>query len=278
MLQSLYRVLEVPTTASRTQIRDAYQRQLARVRAGELSSSLRPLIERACATLDDPSRRVSYDARLAELPRWERPPIPAPASSVRLQVPAIAATAATVAVALAVLFAALPSRGQHSASKPSVSKPIETIVSEVVTAPPVQPESPAIADESTPPEEAVSTAQSEPSETVAVRQPVQFATNRSAPALQSRAAIRPAEAVAASRPEPDVPVQAAMAAQPEVEAAAAVGASTPALVQSSPHGRVNANSNSRLDFRVQGWFCHDSSGGEIFISAGAPLPTGVNCY
>src|ERR1700688_4615048 len=122
MLQSLYMVLEVPATATRTEIRPAYRRQLARIRDGELSSSLRPLIERAGVTLDDPSRRMSYDARLAHLPRWERPRAPAPSAHLQLPMPALAAMAAAgaaVAVVLAVLFVVLPSRGQHPASQPS---------------------------------------------------------------------------------------------------------------------------------------------------------------
>jgi hypothetical protein len=54
-------------------------------------------------------------------------------------------------------------------------------------------------------------------------------------------------------------------------------APAPALVQSASFGEVQANSSSRLNFRVQGWFCHDRTGGEVFVSAGAPLPSGVSC-
>jgi len=170
------------------------------------------------------------------------------------------ATAASVAVALAVLFVVLPSRGQHSASKTS-----QTIVSVVVTAPPVAAGSPAIAEDTNAPPEAVSTGLSEP------QQPVQAATTRSAPARRLPAATLPDAAVAAILPDAEA------SAQPAVVDAASVETSTPALVQSAPYGKLNANSSSRLDFRVQGWFCHDASGGEIFVSAGAPLPGGVSC-
>jgi hypothetical protein len=289
MIQSLYQVLEIPSTATRTEIRAAYGRQIARIRSGELRSTRRPLIERACATLDNPDRRVSYDIQLTQRRPWGHPEPIDHSSYMHMLAPALAGAAAVVFVALgAFALQASPFRGQHQSAlqaRASVSQPVSPAGNQS-DAPAVAPtdaasdDVPAVAATET----ANDTAAEAPADDAGVAPPapapIPFA--RSAPVLR---AASPAPAAAARNRQADyVPaapdeVSAADtdAASPPAANVAAEAAPAPALVQSASFGKVQANSSSRLKFRVQGWFCHDSTGGEVFVSAGAPLPSGVSC-
>lgn len=283
MIQSLYRVLEIPSTATRTEIRAAYRRQLARIRSGELPATRRPLVERACATLDDPDRRVSYDVQLAQLPRWQRPqPIPH-SSHMHALAPALAAAAAVVVVALgAFVLLASPLRGQHQSAlqaRASVTQPVSPAANQS-NAPAAAPTDAVSVD--APAAAADDTSADVPADDAAAapQAPAPIILARSAPILRSASAApaatvrtRQAAFVPPASDEPNA-ADADVAPPPAADVAAA---SAPALVQSTSYGKVQANSSSRLDFRVQGWFCHDSSGGEVFVSAGAPLPGGVSC-
>jgi hypothetical protein len=278
MLQSLYRVLDVPSTATRDDIRAAYRRQLARIRSGEIPSTRRPLIERACTTLDDPERRVSYDVRLAQLPRWQRPELVAPPSHLHVLLPAIASSAAVVAVALAgFVFLASPFRSEQHVAAPlqaaaAQSQPVaaESSPPETVAADPAP--SADIAERSDTPVD-VSAPEPQPPAVLTARAAApQRTTANTAPSFSARSAVAvPAEPAEAYTNDSQI------AEQPAVDAIEAAAPITPALVQSSSYGKIQANSNSRLDFRVQGWFCSDASGGQVFVSAGAPLPSGVSC-
>lgn len=69
---TLYEALGISWSATRDEIRAAYQRQMGRVRAGGLPRRRERSIERAYAILDNPDRRLRYDLELtsSHRPVW----------------------------------------------------------------------------------------------------------------------------------------------------------------------------------------------------------------
>jgi hypothetical protein len=276
--QSLYRVLDLPSTATRAEIRAAYQRQLARIRSGEIRSTRRPLIERAWATLGDPDRRISYDVQFAKLPRWQRPE-----SHLQVLLSTLASSATVVVVAIAgLLFVASALRSQHHAPAPVQATTSQPQPVTVALSPPAAVAAPSkdVAEQSGTPVDAVAPEPQAPAFTA--RPAVVQSTATFSPSGFSviSAAIVPAVPAETYTDDTQVAVQPAADA---TEAAAPTAPSliepslvAPSLVQASSYGRIQATSSSRLNFRVQGWFCSDASGGQVFVPAGAPLPSGVN--
>jgi hypothetical protein len=299
MRRSLYHVLEIPSSATRTEIRAAYRRQLTRIRLGELSSSLRPLIERACVTLDDPDRRIHYDVTIARRSRLGRMDHgDARRSSNQFITNAVTSGAALAAALAIILLAATAMRSRRSAPVQARPVLIPTAAAPVIDPAPQPPTDlpqavPAIAvlpDSSSSAESAPATIESPPA--VAFTPPQ--AVSSALPTEARRAlppepvSARPADSTLAGSAGPNpaddgasVDPSPAQSADPSAAPAIIAGTdpspSAPALVQSSSFGRVAANGNSRADSHVQGWFCRDTTGGEVFVPAGAPLPAGVAC-
>jgi hypothetical protein len=302
MQRSLYQILEVPSSATRNEIRAAYRRQLARIRVGDLSPSLRQQIERACVTLDDPDRRIRYDTEFAQhsrFPRFAHEPGSRTQSQVMTNL--VTSGGALLAAAAIILLTASFMHGGRRASPPQArsvadpAPPAPTIVmapQAVAEAPPqvaAATAPPAVAPPDGSTEEANPLAQAAPAAGPAPEAPAfALAPTRvdASRALTIEPAARPAAAppIDSGASDPvDQPALAdpAPALSPDMSSAPtlignAEPPSAPALVESSPFGRVQPG-GARADSHVQGWFCHDTSGGEVFIPVGAPLPAGVSC-
>jgi hypothetical protein len=303
MQRSLYQVLEIPSSSTRDEIRAAYRRQLARIRVGDLSPSLRQQIERACVTLDDPDRRIRYDIAFARHSRFYRVKREVGSrTQSQFMTNLITSGGALLAAAAIILLAGSFMHGGRRAApmqaRPGAdtAQPTPTIVAmplAVADAPPLGEAAPSA------PQDAASQVAASP-----VASPPD--ANPPAPAAAAPVTAAPAppvvEARSALTAEPAVPPFAAApldgggavavdqpapagpapAVAPDTSSAPTLigggdpPAAAPSLVESSPFGRVQPN-GARADSHVQGWFCHDASGGEVFIPVGAPLPAGVTC-
>ncbi|HTE84350.1 MAG TPA: hypothetical protein VK821_06440 [Dehalococcoidia bacterium] len=288
MQPSHYAVLEIPSTASRTQVRAAYIRQTGRTRNGELPASQAPLIETAYVTLDNPGARVTYDVDLAERLRSRSSGLDLLASQSRalkrfgplsLREAALVAAPAALVATFALVMAVLPSPGRHREVAPPPSA--------LYQVPAQAPAAPAEAPQPRPPG-ARSPAAIEPPEVAApaseepagAPEPVAPRQRAAPPPVRRPVAVTRSTADLARRTPAFAPPAQAAANPPATQQAAAVAGpapivshSAPSPAQSSQYGKTMA----RPAFRIPGRYCRDASGGEIYVSAGAPLPGGASC-
>jgi hypothetical protein len=296
MRQTYYGKLGIPSTATQAEIRAAYGRQIERVRCGEVPASLEPEIEQAYATLGNPSSRLSYDVELAS-----RSAVPlaelVSSRSLALVAGMVAGAALSGILLLAVLPTGRPARltppTGSAGSTMTVSAPLPSAAPQRVTALQIDaskasdatigglltpaPASASPADEQSPapvespPPGAVMTAIAPAPPPVRVvaaprapARPIAYYQPPAAPSVETVAAPEaPADQTATAPDE---------AASVEESPPVVVSAPrTPPVLLSAPFG------GQRVSLRVPGWYCSDTSGGQIFVTAGTPLPPGVSC-
>jgi len=274
-MPNLYHVLGLPSSASRTDIRAGYWCQMGRIRAGELPGLLEDSIEAALATLDNPDRRIEYDLRLAAsanqrsmlkrcLAAKQRPAdakrgwsiawplaksVEARAGLIGLML--LSALSLVVILAPSVHRTGPASKRVAAARAASPTKAAAAPVADQAGQDSASPEAPvplSSASGPPPPEQTPPAPAQAP--------PVTQQTVAAPPAGSA-----PVDLVGMPAPSPVAAVT--LAAVPTLSAMAMVwsrGFNGPQIVT-----------------RVEGRYCRDGSGGQIFTPVGAPLPASLTC-